>query len=217
MSSLREVHIIDHLYTDLYANGATHLVSEVGVIRGGSSRIDLLDFSKDIHGYEIKTHVDSLSRLKTQIPSYGKVLSRVTLVAATKHLKKAKTLIPGYWGLKEIVEHDGFFSIVDLKEAEPNPEQDKLYLASLLWADELTTILKRIGQYRQLASKAHWNMANRLSILYNVEELTSLVVAQLAIRSNQVNRGNPWKLLPMPYCSKASAVGTDLCSETQSR
>lgn len=166
---------------------------EVGVVRGGVSRIDVLDFTTEIHGYEIKTSVDSLSRLPLQIQWYGKVMDKITLVAATKHLKKAQELVPGYWGLKEIVEIDGAFAIEDLRPAMPNPDQDKLYYVSLLWADELKEIMRQRGLYKALASKAHWNMANRMATLFKVDDLRPIILERLKARKPSVRGNDSWK------------------------
>jgi hypothetical protein len=187
-----EVHIKDHLTQDLLHNGSKNIVHEVGVVRSNISRIDVLDFTNEIHGYEIKTAVDSVSRLPQQVIWYGKVLDRITLVAATKHLKKALTIIPSYWGVQEIVEIDGFFSINKIKEAEPNPEQDKMYYASLLWADELKEILKKRGFLRGLNNRAHWNMANRLSSLMSIDQMRSIVCDTMRARNGKNKRNDGW-------------------------
>lgn len=190
---IREVHIKDYLTELLFSNGSQNIVHEVGVVRGGISRIDVLDFTTDIHGYEIKTAVDSLSRLPLQIQWYGKVMDRITLVVASKHLKKAQELVPGYWGLKEIVEIDGAFAIEDLRPAVQNPNQDKLYYISLLWADELREVMRQRGLYRTLASKAHWNMANRMATLYTVDDLRPIILSKLKARKPSVRGNDSWK------------------------
>jgi hypothetical protein len=153
-----------------------------------------LDFTKELHGYEIKTSVDSLSRLPLQIQWYGKVLNKITLVVATKHLKKALELIPSFWGVKEIQEiDDSTFAIINVREATDNPTLDKNYFASLLWADELQEVLRALGQYKQLARKAHWNMANRLATVVPIEDIKKIVIKKYNERNSKLKGSNPWK------------------------
>jgi hypothetical protein len=190
---IREVHVKDHLTSLLFDAGSQNIVHEVGVVRGGVSRIDVLDFTTEVHGYEIKTAVDSVSRLPLQVKWYGKVMNKITLVAATKHLKKALTIIPDYWGLKEIVEVDGNFAIIDLRPALSNPDLDKHYYVSMLWAPELKEIMRKRGMLKALASKAHWNMANRMALLMQIEDLTPIIIETFKNRNNLIGNNDSWK------------------------
>ena len=194
---IREVHVRDALTDYLFSlNENKMLVEEVGIIRGGFSRADLIDFTEEIHGYEIKTAADSLSRLSKQIEDYNNVCDKITLVVATKYLEKAKSMIPEYWGLIEIQYlDDNIFALIPLREATENTKQNKLYLASLLWADELKKVLQNKNLYRTLASKAHWNMVRRLVDFTDISELRKIVLSTLRSRQSKLSRDNTWKIL----------------------
>ena len=55
-----------------------------------------------IHGFEIKSEVDSLSRLASQAQLYGECLDYVTLVVAKKHIQPAMQCVPPWWGVMSI-------------------------------------------------------------------------------------------------------------------
>ena len=60
----------------------TILIEELGLCQG-RARIDLATVSGVLHGYEIKSPRDRLSRLASQAATYCRVLDRVTLVVGT--------------------------------------------------------------------------------------------------------------------------------------
>lgn len=66
------------------ASPDTTLIEELGLCQG-LARIDLATVGGVLHGYEIKTNRDRLSRLASQAETYSRVFDRVTLVVGTKH------------------------------------------------------------------------------------------------------------------------------------
>ena len=58
---------------------------EVGLLQG-EARPDFLLVNGSLHGYEIKSDLDTLRRLDNQIRVYSKVLDLVTIVATPRHL-----------------------------------------------------------------------------------------------------------------------------------
>ena len=65
----------------------------------GSGRIDVAVVNSKLHGYEIKSAVDTLERLPSQQESYSKVFDRITLVADERHIPEAVKILPPWWGL----------------------------------------------------------------------------------------------------------------------
>ena len=73
------------------------LIEELGLCQG-QARIDLLTVSGVLHGYEIKSNRDRLTRLVSQAATYSRVLDRVTLVVCPRHVEAALQLVPTWWG-----------------------------------------------------------------------------------------------------------------------
>ena len=62
------------------------IINELGILHG-EARIDLVVISDGVmHGYELKSDIDSLSRLPEQMRIYNTVFSKVTLVVGKKHI-----------------------------------------------------------------------------------------------------------------------------------
>ena len=74
------------------------LIEELGLCQG-EARIDVLTVSGVLHGYEIKSNRDRLTRLASQAATYNRVLDRVTLVVCPRHVEAALQLIPEWWGV----------------------------------------------------------------------------------------------------------------------
>ena len=74
------------------------LIEELGLCQG-QARIDLLTVSGVLHGYEIKSNRDRLTRLASQAATYSRVLDRVTLVVCPQHIEAALQLVPKWWGV----------------------------------------------------------------------------------------------------------------------
>jgi len=68
----------------------------------GLSRIDVAVVNGVIHGYEIKSEEDTLTRLPNQINYYNKSLEKISIITNKSHLKKIKKLVPNWWGVLTI-------------------------------------------------------------------------------------------------------------------
>jgi hypothetical protein len=130
------------------------VIEELGIAHG-AVRIDIVVINNVIHGYELKSDIDTLDRLPGQMEIYNKVLDRVTLVVGKNHLYEAIQVVPEWWGItiakisapcKKVV----FYNI---REAEDNLNQDSHAVASLLWRDEALNILEKIGEADGVRSK----------------------------------------------------------------
>jgi hypothetical protein len=76
----------------------SRIVEEMGVW-SGSVRIDLAVINGELHGFELKSERDTLARLADQAELYNQVFDRMTLVTAKRHLDKASSQIPSWWGI----------------------------------------------------------------------------------------------------------------------
>lgn len=140
---------------ELYKGSNALLVEELAIPK----RIclaDLVLMERDglsgMHGYEIKSEIDSLTRLEGQVEHYSRVFSRCTLIVAEKHEEKALAVIPEWWGVI-VVARIGFDEygealddaiLLEVREAQENPSSRKPYsLLQLLWRSELMELIER--------------------------------------------------------------------------
>jgi hypothetical protein len=104
-----------------YANGypGTLVFEELG-LRHGSGRIDLAVVNGTIHGFELKSDLDSLVRLPRQIQIYNSVLDKVTLIVRRRHVDEACELVPAWWGVKvATIGKRGGIRFSELRRAVP--------------------------------------------------------------------------------------------------
>lgn len=78
-SMVREL-LLEDLYSQYKDDPNTRIVNELG-IDFGSSRVDVAVINGNIHGYEIKSDLDTLERLPRQMTYYNKLFQRMTIVS----------------------------------------------------------------------------------------------------------------------------------------
>ena len=144
---------IRHLMNDTFNDDDMFYIEELAIPK----RVCLADIvmsskrdSSGLHGYEIKSEVDSLKRLPLQVEYYSRVFERCTLIIAETHEEKARSMIPDWWGIIVVVR-DGFdnygeptdsFTLLDVRDACQNPlPRQKYALLQLLWRNELLELI----------------------------------------------------------------------------
>lgn len=109
---------------------------------GSRARVDLAVINGAFAGFEIKSAVDRLARLASQVPNFNLVFDEMTLVCAPRHLERVLAYVPRWYGVW----------VADPGEAEPfevvrppapNPSPSIPALAALLWREEMLALLKR--------------------------------------------------------------------------
>lgn len=119
------------------AAGDTTILHEMKVYRP-TARVDVAVVNGEIAAFEIKSDVDSFSRLKDQIAGYGAVFDRVSIVTTSRQVKLARQKIPRWWG---IAVSDGL-DISVKRTAKPNPHRRLTSLLFSLTRSELISILR---------------------------------------------------------------------------
>lgn len=153
----------------------TLLIHELGLAHA-RSRIDLAVINGVLHGYEIKSEQDSLSRLKSQLEVYCQSLQKLTLVVAEKHLTNVLNSVPSWCGV--LLTRRGprgvlHFDIV--QKASRNPNLDLFVMAHLLWRDEAQTILAERGVSKALLRSTRAELYRELVGGISESRLTSLI------------------------------------------
>jgi hypothetical protein len=156
------------------------LVNEMGVC-SGSSIVDVVLCGDELVGFEIKSPVDSVQRLGRQVRYYGRVLDRCWLVTAACHLDKALAVLPEWWGVLVVPASDKVaFTIY--REASPNPAIQPVYLAALMWRDDMYAALKELGRARGLSSAPRRKLQDRLAAVLSLDELRALARKAVLMR-----------------------------------
>jgi hypothetical protein len=169
----------------------TLVVEEVNVCRG-QSRVDLAVVSQGLHGYEIKSQRDSLSRLASQLQDYNCVFDQVTVVIGLKHLSGVLAELPSWCGIILASWEEGQVVLEPFREARPNLFRNPYSLAQLLWREEALEILERHQILRGVKSKPREALWERLASGLALDDLGREVCRALKAR------GASWRALARP-------------------
>ncbi len=160
----------------------TLILHELGLCEG-LARVDLAVVNGKVHGFEIKSAQDTLTRLPAQSAVYNRALDRVTIVTDRSHTKAAKPLIPKWWGILEAsAARDGRIELKEVRRAANNPRLDSFAQAQLLWRSEALEELSRRSLDSGIRSKPRRYIWQRLADAVPPEELGEIVRTRLKNR-----------------------------------
>jgi len=159
------------------------VVDELGLAHA-RSRIDLVVFNGQLHGYEIKSHNDTLDRLPRQLNDYCSALQKLTLVVATRHLDATSAMIPEWCGLIEVLKGPrGGTTLARRRRSRVNPNLDPFMLAHLLWRPEAQELLLRRGASRSDVDVPRKRLYRTLADEVPVRDLAPAIKAAMASRT----------------------------------
>lgn len=189
---MKDIDIRRALLTEMESRHAgetgTLIVEELGLCQG-VARVDLAVVNGSVHGYEIKSERDTLTRLPSQSSIYSQALEFVTIVAAPLHLPRIEILVPSWWGIWSATQDGEEVRLTPLRDAHRNPSLVPLALAQFLWRDEALAILADHSLAVGMTSKSRHHLWLRLTTSFTVDELGSFVRARLK------QRGEDWRAL----------------------
>ena len=174
-----------------HSNPSTLVVDELGLAHA-KCRVDVAVIRRTIHGYEIKSGMDTLSRLRRQLSVYEKTLEELTFVTDEKHIPELNSEIPEWCGL--IVAEKGprgGMRLNSFRRAELNPYVDPVMLAHLLWKTEALELLSGSGYSSRDLRRPRKQLYEMLSEVLTLKEIT------LAIREFMGKRPT-WRDLQVP-------------------
>jgi hypothetical protein len=174
--------IKDWLGAKYGADPDTRIVEEMG-IWSGSVRVDIAVINGSLNGYEIKSDRDTLSRLPFQQDLYSRVFDTVELIVGRRHVEKATTLIPDWWGVTLATDDTGLIDLTPVRLAQTNPAIDAFLVAQLLWKEEAIAILNTHGLARGWKSKRAKLVHQHLAASMPLEQLRSHVRTALKNRA----------------------------------
>jgi hypothetical protein len=163
-------------------HGDMILLEELGLCRG-RVRADVAAVNGDLHGYEIKSDLDSLHRLQNQADVYSKILDYATLVVGTRLLEDAVRVIPKWWGVLHAHLGANGVEFKTIRNARQNSGRDPRALAELLWFDEAIILLEKFDAARGVRGKPRRVLWDRISERVRVEEIAAAVRDALKSRA----------------------------------
>ncbi|MFP7478494.1 sce7726 family protein [Terribacillus saccharophilus] len=125
----------------------TRIINELG-LDFGAARVDVAVVNGIMHGYEIKSDVDTLKRLPRQIEYYNRAFERMTIVSSRKYLSQVKTLVPEWWGIKIISADQS--RLINVRKGRRVSYQDPEIIIKLLWKKELEGLIDYLGLPKSL-------------------------------------------------------------------
>jgi hypothetical protein len=177
------VALCENLHKIHESDPTVKIIEELG-LKHGEARIDIAVVDGSIHGYELKSDIDTLRRLPEQMNVYNSVLDYVTLVVGKNHLLDAFNMIPDWWGVTvaKASNSDDKISFYCIREADENPYKNSVAIANLLWREEALCILEEKGVAKGVRSKSRQVLYERLAEVLNQNELRVKVREYLSTR-----------------------------------
>ena len=168
MKKILDRHVREALHTHLRKGFVEEdsVVMDELVVPSVRGRIDVVVVKADLHGFEIKSDADNLSRLRLELRNYGKVMDYLTAVVTRKHLAGARRILPKFWGI-QIFEQD---SIMVERESQRVVDQNLKSLAGLLWRDQALALLSSCGGDKGLLSKPKRDIHQRVVEMFDVPQ-----------------------------------------------
>lgn len=192
--ALRDVDIRRGAHAELlacaHADPNTLVVDELGLNHGGC-RVDVAVVNGHIQGIEIKSDVDNLARLSSQIAHYGSIVDCATLVATGGHVGKAGAELPDWWGLVLVTPADGGVAFEQVRPEGVNPGVDAASLVRLLWRAEAVAVLASLGVGGPLLRKPRAFLYEALVERVELDDLRARVRSALKTRSAWRGRARP--------------------------
>jgi hypothetical protein len=159
------------------------LISEMGLSKG-KNIVDLAVVNGLLHGYEIKSDVDTLLRLPNQIEMYEKYFSYLTIVTTNKHLKEIRTFTPKWIGLITAQRDENEIVFKSRRKPKLNKSVDKNMVVQLLWKEESLRILEIMQKDKGVRSKNKDVIADRLVQNIELKTLVKLIKEAFKIRED---------------------------------
>ncbi|UKF25040.1 sce7726 family protein [Clavibacter seminis] len=161
---------------------SNHLFVDEFVL-GERGRIDLAVIGERFQGFELKSDLDTLSRLPRQMKVYSEIFDYCTLVITPRHLKAARAVLWRGWGLSVVsrIEGEGL-SYKRVRKPTLTTRVESVPLASLLWRDEALKALDSLGHSTGLRSKPRDVLWQRLAEVTTGDDLRKIVSSAITAR-----------------------------------
>ena len=173
----------------LHACGNTFVVDELGLAHA-KVRVDVAVINGCVHGFEIKSALDTLDRLPNQLILYEECLGRLTVVCDEKHVRAVRKIVPSWCGiLKAMKGRRGAIDFRTIRRSQRNPHVQAERLAHLLWRAEAVELLMRFNAPQHVLRKPRKQLYKCLAELLTIEQITAFIREFMTARRD-------WRGLP---------------------
>lgn len=168
-----------------YHNCDSAVVVDELALAHGKNRIDVAVLNGHLHGYEIKSAKDTLTRLPAQLDEYRRSLQRLTIVVAPNHLDGVLSIAPEWSGIVRARKGPrGGINFTTIRKAAINPEVDSVALAHLLWRKEALEFLKKLGISEKELRKPRKQLYETIASETSLAELVIWIKEKFMAREN---------------------------------
>lgn len=142
--------IANHLLSERHSQAGTKLLTE---FRAGKAKADVVILNGTSNAYEIKTELDSLYRLESQISSYRKLFDRIYVVTNPRDLRKISCVIDDDIGILCLSELRSLETVREATSNERNVDPSAIF--DSLRKGEYCSIVNEIYGCLPAVSNAH--------------------------------------------------------------
>lgn len=166
----------------------TIVIDELGLSHA-KARIDVAVINGCVHGYEIKSSLDTLERLPAQIEFYSQCLEKLTLVCAPRHTDKALSTIPDWCGILEAKKGArGALSFTTVRKSAVNTEVNAVQLAHLLWRPEALALVSRLDVAQKFEKMPRKQLYEIIAAHLTIKQLTIAIREFMQLRQTWRDR-----------------------------
>lgn len=144
-----------------------------------SGRLDVLAVTDRLDGFEVKSDLDSLQRVESQLAAYTRYCQTLTFVAGKTLAVPLLRRLPSWCGVMLAIRAGNEISFLELRKARRNPFADAQRAALLLRRDELISLT---DCHEARPSRAQLRTAFTRST-HGESEIFEVVAASLRLRA----------------------------------
>lgn len=162
----------------------TLVIDELGIAHG-KARADIAVLNGLIHGYEIKSSKDTLSRLPEQLAEYSRCFEKVSIITAPNHLDKLLVMLPDWCGVILATKGSkGGVAFKTIRRAKKNPQLEIHAMAHFLWRKEIIDILTQLGIDEKSLKSSRETLYRLLPEKMTAKHLTQLIKEKFISRTD---------------------------------
>lgn len=141
-------------------------------VHNGNAIADVVALYAEAHCFEIKGDGDKIERILEQGKYYNLSFRKITVVTTLKHLKKALSIAPSYWGIMIAEEIDNQIKIKYIRAGKNNPNFNKSIALLTLWKEEMLELIeskkKNKNSSRAVLAELIANNKRKLELSQNI-------------------------------------------------
>lgn len=111
-------------------------------VHNGNAIADVVAIYREAHCYEIKGDGDKIERILEQGQFYNLAFSKISIVTTQRHLDKAISLAPHYWGIILTTNRDEEIIFKYIRKAKSNKYFNKKIALLTLWKSEMLYLIQ---------------------------------------------------------------------------